>query len=111
MRNHFLLAALLIAATAAAAAPAVQTPAPQTPPATTAAASAGGLITLTHQRTDGVAVITVIDSEKRWMAVYHLPDDGTIRLVSSRPIGPDLTLTLNATEPTPQRIGRMTSAR
>ncbi len=108
MRIHALLAAFLLVATASADTPA---PPPEATLAKPAAAAAGDLITLTHQRLDGVAVITVIDAEKRWMAVYHLPGDGTIRLVSSRPIGPDLTLTLNATEPTPQRIERMTPAR
>lgn len=70
-------------------------------------AGSGGLIGFSHLDDSGTQVITIVDAEKRWMAVYHVGSQGTIRLVSSREIAADFTLELNATPPLPDQIRRL----
>jgi hypothetical protein len=71
------------------------------------AAGSGGLIGFSHVDGEGTQVITIVDAEKLWMAVYHVSSDGKIRLVSSREIAADFTLQLNATTPLPDQIRRL----
>lgn len=70
-------------------------------------AGSGGLIGFSHVASEGTQVITIVDAEKRWMAVYHVDSRGTIRLASSREIAADFTLQLNATAPLPDQIRRL----
>lgn len=70
-------------------------------------AGSGGLIGFSHVDSEGTQVITIVDAEKRWMAVYHVDSRGTIRLSSSREIAADFTLQLNATAPLPDQIRRL----
>jgi len=70
-------------------------------------AGSGDLIGFSHVDDSGTQVITMVDAEKRWMAVYHVGSQGAIRLVSSREIAADFTLELNATPPLPDQIRRM----
>ncbi|TWU20012.1 hypothetical protein [Allorhodopirellula heiligendammensis] len=70
-------------------------------------AGSGGLIGFSHVDGEGTQVITIVDAEKRWMAVYHVNSEGTIRLASSREIAADFTLQLNATAPLPDQIRRL----
>lgn len=70
-------------------------------------AGSGGLIGFSHVDSEGTQVITIVDAEKRWMAVYHVDSRGTIRLASSREIAADFTLQLNATAPLPDQIRRL----
>ena len=52
--------------------------------------------------------ITLVDTSRSWMAVYHIAPNGEIRLVSSRPIDADFTIELNAIDPTPGAIRHAT---
>lgn len=70
-------------------------------------AGSGDLIGFSHVDGSGTQVITLVDTEKAWMAVYHVGSSGEIRLVSSRAIDADFTLQLNATSPTPEDIRRL----
>lgn len=70
-------------------------------------AGSGGLIGFSHVDGEGTQVITIVDAEKRWMAVYHVDSEGKIRLASSREIAADFTLQLNATAPLPDQIRRL----
>ncbi|MCM2371338.1 hypothetical protein [Aporhodopirellula aestuarii] len=70
-------------------------------------AGSGDLIGFSHVDDSGTQVITIVDAEKRWMAVYHVGSEGKIRLVSSREIAADFTLELNVTPPLADQIRRM----
>lgn len=70
-------------------------------------AGSGDLIGFSHVDGSGTQVITLVDTQKAWMAVYHIGSEGEIRLVSSRAIDADFTLQLNATSPTPEDIRRL----
>lgn len=70
-------------------------------------AGSGDLIGFSHVDGSGTQVITLVDTQKAWMAVYHIGSNGEIRLVSSRAIDADFTLQLNATSPTPEDIRRL----
>tara|TARA_R110002073_G_scaffold65408_14_gene163394 strand:- start:1432 stop:1968 length:537 start_codon:yes stop_codon:yes gene_type:complete len=69
--------------------------------------AAGDMIGFSHSDGSGSQTITLIDTGKSWMAVYHIDRSGTIRLVSSRPIDADFSLQLNATSPLPEEIRQM----
>jgi len=69
--------------------------------------AAGDMIGFSHSDGTGSQTITLINTRKSWMAVYHIDRSGTIRLTSSRPIEDDFTLLLNATSPLPDEIRRM----
>lgn len=73
-------------------------------------AGSGNLIGFSHVDDSGTQVITLVETQKMWMAVYHVGSAGEIRLVSSRAIDADFTLQLNATEPLPEQIRRMRGA-
>ena len=66
--------------------------------------AAGGVIGFSGSDGSGTQTITLVDTRKSWMAVYHVGMSGTIRLVSSRPIDADFSLQLNATSPLPEEI-------
>lgn len=70
-------------------------------------ASAGEVIGFSHVDASGSQRITLVNTGKSWMAVYHIDRMGTIRLVSSRPIDADFSLQLNATSPLPEEIRQM----
>lgn len=67
-------------------------------------AAAGDMIGFSHTDTGGTQTITLVHTEKLWMAVYHIDKSGTVRLVSSRPLDADFSLQLNATSPLPEEI-------
>ena len=69
--------------------------------------AAGDMIGFSHADGSGTQTITLVDTGKSWMAVYHIDRSGTIRLVSSRPIDADFSLQLNATSPLPDEIRGM----
>ncbi|TWU38780.1 hypothetical protein Q31b_38580 [Novipirellula aureliae] len=69
--------------------------------------AAGDMIGFSHSDGTGSQTITLINTRKSWMAVYHIDRSGTIQLTSSRPIDDDFTLLLNATSPLPEEIRRM----
>ena len=73
--------------------------------------AAGDLIGFSHADVSGTQTITLVDTGKSWMAVYHIDRSGTIRLVSSRPIDADFSLQLNATSPLPDEIRGIGRAR
>lgn len=56
---------------------------------------------------DGSQTLTLVNTEKLHITVYHVGSDGTIELRSSRPIDADFTLQLNATAPLPDQIRRL----
>lgn len=66
--------------------------------------SAGGVIGFSGSDGSGTQTITLVDTRKSWMAVYHIGVAGKIRLVSSRPIDADFSLQLNAASPLPEEI-------
>ncbi len=68
--------------------------------------AAGDMIGFSHDDGVGTQTITLVDTKKSWMAVYHIDRSGKIRLVSSRPIDADFSLQLNATSPLPEEIRR-----
>ncbi len=70
-------------------------------------ASAGEVIGFSHVDASGSQRITLVNTGKSWMAVYHIDRAGAIRLVSSRPIDADFSLQLNATSPLPEEIRQM----
>jgi len=70
-------------------------------------AGSGDLIGFSHVEDQGTQVITLVNTQKHWMAVYHIGSSGEIRLASSRAIDADFTLQLNATSPTPDEIRRL----
>ena len=66
--------------------------------------AAGAMIGFSHSDGSGTQTITIVHTEKSWMAVYHIDRSGKIRLVSSRPIDADFSLQLNVTSPLPEEI-------
>lgn len=89
---------------AAAMAPRLAAPGPATGGG---AGAAGDMIGFSHSDGTGTQTITLVDTRKLWIAVYHVERSGTIRLVSSRPIDADFSLQLNATSPLPEEIRRI----
>ena len=88
--------------------------APNGVPAAGAAAlvgAAGDMIGFSHNDALGTQTITLVNTGKSWMAVYHIDRSGKIRLVSSRAIDADFSLQLNATSPLPEEIRKMGQAR
>lgn len=69
--------------------------------------ASGEIIGFSHVDESGTQVISLVNTGKLWMAVYHVGPDGEIRLVSSRAIDADFSLELNATAPLPNDIRRM----
>jgi hypothetical protein len=69
--------------------------------------AAGEMIGFSHSDGTGTQTITLVNTSKSWMAVYHIDRSGKIRLASSRPIDADFTLQLNATAPLPSEIRQM----
>ena len=66
--------------------------------------SAGQLIGFSGLNGSGSQTITLVHTGKMQIAVYHIDSSGAIRLVSSRPIDADFSLTLNPTAPLPGAI-------
>jgi hypothetical protein len=66
--------------------------------------AAGSLIGFSGSTSEGSQTITLVNTEKFWMAVYHVSSDGKIHLVSSRPIDADFSVQLNVTDPLPDEI-------
>jgi hypothetical protein len=87
--------------------PAIRPPLQSFPVASSGAGAAGDMIGFSHGDGSGTQTITLVDTRKSWMAVYHVTKSGTIRLVSSRPIDADFSLQLNATSPLPEEIRRI----
>ena len=73
--------------------------------------AAGDMIGFSHADGSGTQTITLVDTGKSWMAVYHIGRSGKIRLISSRPIDADFSLQLNATSPLPDEIRGIGRAR
>ena len=66
--------------------------------------SSGQIIGFSGFNGSGSQTITLVHTGKMQMAVYHIGSSGQIRLVSSRPIDADFSLTLNPTAPLPSEI-------
>jgi hypothetical protein len=66
--------------------------------------SAGQLIGFSGFDGSGSQTITLVHAGKMQIAVYHIDRSGQIRLVSSRPIDADFSLSLNVTDPLPGQI-------
>ena len=66
--------------------------------------SAGQLIGFSGFDGSGSQTITLVHAGKMQIAVYHIDRSGQIRLVSSRPIDADFSLSLNVTAPLPGQI-------
>jgi hypothetical protein len=66
--------------------------------------AAGSVIGFSGCTATGTQTITLVNTEKFWMAVYHIDSEGEIHLVSSRPIDADFSLQLNVTDPLPDEI-------
>ncbi|MCS7471098.1 hypothetical protein NZK35_30955 [Stieleria sp. ICT_E10.1] len=67
-------------------------------------AAAGELIGFNGFDGSGSQTITLVHTGKMQIAVYHIDRSGQIRLVSSRPIDADFSLSLNLTKPLPGQI-------
>ena len=76
-------------------------------PAGPSLAAAGDTIGFSRELAGGSQAITLINTSRRWMAVYHVDQAGQIRLVSSRPIDADFSFQFNATAPLPDEIRRL----
>ena len=76
-------------------------------PAGPSLAAAGDLIGFSREIVGGSQAITLINSSRRWMAVYHVDQAGQIRLISSRPLDADFSFQFNATAPLPEEIRRL----
>ena len=66
--------------------------------------SSGELIGFSGFDGSGSQTITLVHTGKMQIAVYHIDRSGQIRLVSSRPIDADFSLSLNVTAPLPGQI-------
>ena len=75
----------------------------------TAPVGLGSLIALTHTAAGNRQQVTIIDTVKRVMAVYHIePEEGTIELKSERKIQWDLEMIqFNGTSPLPADIRKL----
>ena len=93
------------------AGPPIQLISPPSTPAEIRPVAAGGMLGFSSADATGKQTITLVDTGKSWMSVYHVDSGGTIRLVSSRPIDADFSLQLNAKEPLPEDIRRLKNAR
>ncbi|WP_182866412.1 hypothetical protein [Stieleria mannarensis] len=72
-------------------------------------AAAGELIGFNGFTGSGSQTITLVHTGKMQIAVYHIDRSGQIRLVSSRPIDADFSLSLNLTKPLPGQIRQLGS--
>ncbi|OYP29793.1 hypothetical protein CGZ80_23615 [Rhodopirellula sp. MGV] len=74
-------------------------------------AAAGDLIGFFGSDDSGTHTIALVNTSKMQIVVYHIDRSGALRLISSRPIDADFSVTLNATDPLPSQIrllqGRM----
>ena len=66
--------------------------------------AAGELIGFNGFDGSGSQTITLVHTRKMQIAVYHIDRSGQIRLVSSRPIDADFSVSLNVTKPLPGEI-------
>ncbi|WP_436716778.1 hypothetical protein U8335_05825 [Roseiconus lacunae] len=73
------------------------------------AAAAGDLVCFFGSDGAGNHTIAVVNAGEMQIAVYHIDRSGMLRLVSSRPIGADFSVTLNATDPLPSQIRHLQS--
>ncbi|MCC9599701.1 hypothetical protein LOC67_03935 [Stieleria sp. JC731] len=67
-------------------------------------AAAGDLIGFFGSDDSGTHTIALVNTRKMQIAVYHIDRSGVLRLISSRPIDADFSVTLNATDPLPSQI-------
>lgn len=72
--------------------------------------ASGELIGFSHVDESGTQAITLVNTGKLWMAVYHVRSDGEIRLTSSRAIDADFSMEFNVSAPKPDDIRRMRDA-
>lgn len=88
----------------------VSSPPPEASPLPTGAspraniAAANGMIVSNHTLADGTPMITVVNTRRMWLAVYHIERSGKPVLVGSRPMESDFELLLNAASPLPAEI-------
>ena len=69
--------------------------------------AAGELIGFSGSDGSGSQRITLVHTGKMHIAVYHIDRSGQIRLVSSRPIDADFSVSLNVNAPLPGEIRRL----
>ena len=82
---------------------------PSSEPTEARVGAAGSVIGFSSSQVPGTQTITLVNTEKFWMAVYHVNSAGEIRLVSSRPIDADFSVQLNVTDPLPDEIRGLSS--
>ncbi|MEC8473471.1 MAG: hypothetical protein VXZ38_02360 [Planctomycetota bacterium] len=82
---------------------------PSSEPTEARVGAAGSVIGFSSSQVPGTQTITLVNTEKFWMAVYHVNSAGEIRLVSSRPIDADFSVQLNVTDPLPDEIRGLNS--
>ena len=82
---------------------------PSSEPIEARVGAAGAVIGFSGSQVSGTQTITLVNTEKFWMAVYHVNSAGEIRLVSSRPIDADFSVQLNVTDPLPDEIRGLSS--
>lgn len=70
-------------------------------------ASAGEMIGFSRPAADGGQLLTLIDTARRWMAVYHIEGSGRIHLKSSRPLTQDFAVQYNAAAPLPEDMRQL----
>lgn len=74
----------------------------------TASASAEGMMAFASTSPGGGQVVTVVDAQQKWMAVYSVDVvGGRIKLLSSRPLRQDFSIEYNVAEPTPADIQKL----
>ncbi len=70
-------------------------------------ASAGDCLAFSRPVGDGSQLITVINTSREWMAVYHIDRTGKITLTGSRPLAQDFAVEFNVNSPLPNEIRQL----
>jgi len=70
-------------------------------------AAAGDCLGFVRPANDGGQIITLINTAREWMAVYHVDGPGKIHLIGSRPLQQDFAVQFNAVAPLPEEMRRI----
>ena len=69
--------------------------------------AAGEMMGFSRPTADGGQLLTLIDTSRRWMAVYHIEGSGQIHLKSARPLTQDFAVQYNAAAPLPEDMRQL----
>jgi len=69
--------------------------------------AANGMLGFASPDGSGGQMVTLVQTEQNWLAVYAISADGQVKLRSSRPLGQDFSLQFNVTDPTPSAIKQL----